>query len=490
MSGGEVNGLPPGWVATKLAAVGELVTGMTPSTKEAAFHGGRIPFVKPGDLDGEQPLMRTADTVTDEGAAEGRLLPEGTVLVSCIGNLGKTAILGRRAITNQQINAVVPGQGIESSYLLHWCRTLRPWMEANASATTVTILNKGRFATAPIRVAPLNEQKRIVAKIEALQARSDAAREALDAIPPLLEKFRQSVLAAAFRGDLSKAWREAHPDTEPATELLARIRAERRRRWQEANPGKKYVEPEPVDASGLPELPEGWCWVRLQDVARFLNGDRGKNYPNQSEYVETGLPFINTGHIRPNGTLSSEDMHYITREKFDELSGGKIQPGDLVYCLRGALGKTATVDPLTEGAIASSLVIIRPGEPYYARFLYYFLVSPLGRAEIKKYDNGSAQPNLSAASVAQYVVPMPPRREVCALSAALDETLAFAAESAAGIMGSFALLRSLNQSILAKAFRGELVPQDPNDEPASKLLDRIRRERERNGDKPSRRSRA
>jgi len=111
-----------------------------------------------------------------------------------------------------------------------------------------------------------------VAKLESLQARSRRAREALEAVPPLLEKLRQSILAAAFRGDLTADWREQHPDVEPASELLKRIRTERRKKWEQAEFAKlkakgknptddkwklKYVEPEPVDESELPELPEG-----------------------------------------------------------------------------------------------------------------------------------------------------------------------------------------------------------------------------------------
>ena len=128
----------------------------------------------------------------------------------------------------------------------------------------------------PLSIASLPEQRRIVAKIEALQERSRKARAALEAIPPLLEQFRQSVLAAAFRGDLTADWRAQHPDVEPASVLLDRIRAERRRRWEEAELAKmqakgkmpkdekwkeRYKEPEPVDQTELPELPEGWWWA-------------------------------------------------------------------------------------------------------------------------------------------------------------------------------------------------------------------------------------
>src|SRR5215470_10714063 len=129
-------------------------------------------------------------------------------------------------------------------------------------------------------IPPLAEQRRIVTKIEALQERSRRAREALREVGPLLEQFRQSVLATAFWGDLTADWRATHPDVEPASELLHRIRAERRRRWEQAELAKyeakgqkppknwqdKYEKPEPVDDSDLPELPEGWVWATVDEL--------------------------------------------------------------------------------------------------------------------------------------------------------------------------------------------------------------------------------
>lgn len=175
------------------------------------------------------------------------------------------------------------------------------------------------------------------------------------------------------------------------------------------------------------EIPEEWCLACLGDLASFHNGDRGKNYPSSDEYAVSGMPFINTGHIDPNGTLSLERMNYISKSKFETLAGGKIQPGDVVYCLRGAtLGKTAIVDPLTDGAIASSLVIIRPNGFWSSKYLYYYLIGDLGRAELRKHDNGSAQPNLAVSSVSQYLVPLPPiseQQEIIAILSSMDATI-------------------------------------------------------------------
>jgi len=206
-----------------------------------------------------------------------------------------------------------------------------------------------------------------------------------------------------------------------------------------------------------------WVKTTLGKICQFENGDRGKNYPNREEYVESGIPWINTGHIQPNGTLSQDEMNFITREKFISLRSGKIQPRDLVYCLRGAtIGKTAIVDPLTVGAVASSLVIIRPGDLLNSHFLYYFLTSSVGKRLIKLYDNGAAQPNLGAKSVAKYTIFLPTLGEqeiIVQKLVALDEETR---RLAAIYHQKLAALTELKQSILQKAFTGELTADTVN----------------------------
>ena len=206
-----------------------------------------------------------------------------------------------------------------------------------------------------------------------------------------------------------------------------------------------------------------WVKTTLGKICQFENGDRGKNYPNREEYVESGIPWINTGHIQPNGTLSQDEMNFITREKFISLRSGKIQPRDLVYCLRGAtIGKTAIVDPLTVGAVASSLVIIRPGDLLNSHFLYYFLTSSVGKRLIKLYDNGAAQPNLGAKSVAKYTIFLPTLGEqeiIVQKLVALDEETR---RLAAIYHQKLAALTELKQSILQKAFTGELTADIAN----------------------------
>ncbi len=201
----------------------------------------------------------------------------------------------------------------------------------------------------------------------------------------------------------------------------------------------------------------GWSETTLGRVCDFENGDRGKNYPNRGEYVEAGVPWINTGHILPDGTLSRTEMNFITREKYESLRSGKIQAGDLVYCLRGAtLGKTALVDPYTIGAVASSLVILRPRDSLDRSFLYYFLTSPSGRGLIKLYDNGAAQPNLGAKSVTKYKIPLPDLGEQHKVVHQLS-ALAAEIQSLESIYHQkLAALDALKKSLLHQAFTGNL----------------------------------
>ena len=145
--------------------------------------------------------------------------------------------------------------------------------------------------------------------------------------------------------------------------------------------------------------------VQLKDVCEFINGDRGVNYPKADELVDEGIPFINAGHIK-NGSVSFEDMNYITQEKYDKLSSGKVNKGDILYCLRGSLGKHATIT-FDTGAVASSLVIMRPRTIILSDYLAYVLDSTSINSQMIKANNGSSQPNLSAASVKEFVVPLP-----------------------------------------------------------------------------------
>ena len=161
-------------------------------------------------------------------------------------------------------------------------------------------------------------------------------------------------------------------------------------------------------------------YVKLCDVCEFINGDRGKNYPSSKDFVDKGIPFINAGHIQ-NNDISFENMNYISKEKFNKLGSGKVKKNDILYCLRGSLGKNAIVN-IEEGAIASSLVILRSKtEDIDVNYLIKYLNSNYIKEQILKYNNGSSQPNLSAASVKNFNIYLPNYEKQKEISRILDK---------------------------------------------------------------------
>ncbi|MEF2243819.1 restriction endonuclease subunit S [Paenibacillus sp. IITD108] len=209
------------------------------------------------------------------------------------------------------------------------------------------------------------------------------------------------------------------------------------------------------------DLPEKWVWVELGNIAKFINGDRGNNYPSQKDFIKSGIPFINAGHLK-NGKIDIAKMNYISKEKFEALGSGKVMEDDVLYCLRGTLGKAAIVSNIDEGAIASSLVILRPHKGIVSKYIYYYLISSIGMSMINIHDNGSAQPNLSAGNVKKYLVPIPSyyeqRRIVSRLEATFNRI-----DNARRIIGDLKEFEILKHSALYKAFRGELFDLVFND---------------------------
>ena len=159
--------------------------------------------------------------------------------------------------------------------------------------------------------------------------------------------------------------------------------------------------------------------VPLGKLAQFINGDRGENYPKPTDYVERGVPFISATDV-DGGYVSWDQSKQITSAAFTKLRGGKVQRGDILFCLRGSLGKLGYVEKEVEGAIASSLVILRAENPSLSRYLRFVLSSAQAQEAIKSLDNGSVQGNISAAALKSLQVPCPPEEARVAITEALD----------------------------------------------------------------------
>ena len=275
-----------------------------------------------------------------------------------------------------------------------------------------------------IPVAPLEEQKRITECLQktlpAIFELENNNKEALD----LIELTKAKVLDLAIKGKLVPQ----HPSDEPASALLERIRAEKEElikqgklkhdkkesiiyKGDDNSYLEKFCSSTVVDITEeIPfDLPQGWRWCRLKEIVQIINGDRGSNYPAKNKLHDNGIPFVSASNI-DDGIVSHESgMKYMSQEQYSLLRAGLLQYNDIVYCIRGSLGKCG-IFPYEHGAIASSLVIVRPfvKASSITDYVMIYLNSALAFSEIKKYDNGTAQPNLAAKDFENFLIPLPP----------------------------------------------------------------------------------
>ncbi|HCB1681176.1 TPA: restriction endonuclease subunit S [Citrobacter braakii] len=439
--------LPVGWEWVRLGTLfNSIQSGGTPSKINPAFWGGDIPWASVKDLGSSQHISKTQDYITEAGLSSGsKLADSGDVLICTRMGLGKIAIASCPIAFNQDLKAVKLTSGIIPDFFFNTYSTVK----IKGTGTTVEGIKQEQLVNYITGFPPFNEQNKIVVKIKELMSLCDQLEQhslsSLDAHQQLVETLLTTLTNSQNADELAENWARISehfdtlftteasidalkqtilqlavmgklvpqdPNDEPASELLKRITQEKAQLVKDGKIKKQKPLPPISDEEKPFELPEGWEWCKFGLISEFINGDRGSNYPNKNEYVVHGIPWINTGHIEKNGTLSITDMNFITEKKFNELRSGKIQSGDLVYCLRGAtFGKTAFVKPYESGAIASSLMIIRPFIREMGEHIYNYLISPFGRSQIFRFDNGSAQPNLSANSVMLYAFACPPLQE-------------------------------------------------------------------------------
>jgi type I restriction enzyme S subunit len=338
-------------------------------------------------------------------------------------------------------------------------------------------------------VPPLNEQHRIVEKVDALMARSGAAKEALDAIPTLLDQYRQSVLAAAFRGDLTKDWRENNPDIESADTLLERIRKERRQRWEETELAKfhaKGKEPkndkwkekykEPIQSDLDQDLPKLWTSITSDECFYFVtSGSRGW----AKYYSDEGAQFLRVGNLdRLTISLDLSDIQHVHPPIGAEGSRTKVQCADVLISITADIGMIARIDEtIGEAYVNQHVALARPVLDGTSKYVAWYMASHEGQKQLGTLQRGATKAGLGLDDIRSVNIPLPPLAEQKKIIEAIEQAFSFISNIDGVQRECSARLPRLNQSILAKAFKGELVPQDPDDEPASVLLERIRTER-------------
>jgi len=430
---------------------------------------------------------------------EKYILNKGDILFSHINSdshLGKTAIFksdsfvllhGMNLLLIRANNGVIIPNYL--NYMFNYYRFSGLFYEIAQHAVNQSSINQAKLKKLVVPLPPLPEQRRIVARIEELFTQLDAGVSALEKSRAQLARYRQSVLKAAVEGRLTEKWRATHPDVEPASALLERILTERRVKWEEEELAKlvakgkrpkndrwkqKYKEPLAPETEGLPELPEGWNWANLGQLKEFsLYGPRFSS----DDYSENGYLVLRTSDISDSGKVNINTAPKLSLSE-DQFSKYKVELGDLLITRTGSLGTLAVFNDTVDAIPGAYLIQYRLiGIIKNSWYLFYFLKSPSGQNQLTGGGAGVGRPNLNAPTIEAIPITFPPLPEQHEIVSEIERLLTVADQTAATIAANLKRAAHLRQSILKKAFRGDLVSQDPNDEPASLLLERIMAER-------------
>jgi type I restriction enzyme S subunit len=312
-----------------------------------------------------------------------------------------------------------------------------------------------------------------------------------------LKRYRASVLKAAVEGRLvpteAELARAEGRDYEPASALLERILAERRRRWEEAELAKmkakgkppkddkwkaKYKEPAEPDSSNLPDLPEGWCWASCaQILLRLQTGPFGSSL-HKSDYVTGGTPIINPQHLQGYGIRPSERVA-VAPDTVARLSAFRLEAGDIVLGRRGEMGRCALVEIREDGwLLGTGSLALKPVEAVDGRFFAWVLRSPRTVRTLEGESVGTTMTNLNQEILYGLPVPLPPTVEQVRIVQEIERHFSVIESLERSGVTQQAKCGRVRQAILKWAFEGKLVDQDVADEPATVLLKRIKAERE------------
>ncbi|MGW1145473.1 restriction endonuclease subunit S [Streptomyces sp. NPDC002454] len=340
------------WRNVPLGELGTVVTGATPRTSVAEYYGGETPFVTPGELGTLSPVVAAVRNLTPLGAEKARIVPPGTVMVCCIGSLGKVGIAGREVATNQQINSVVFNDTVvDPRYGLYACGRLTLRLNRMAPATTIPIISKSKFEEITIPVPPLDVQRRIAQVLDAVEALRAMRSKAV----ALLDDLAQSIFLDMF-------------------------------------------------GVGL-EIYERWPTKNLGGLLSFLtSGSRGwARYYSES----SGSLFLRIQNVCRN-ELDLSDVAYVNPPRTAETNRTRVEPGDVLLSITADLGRTAVVPRgLSEAFINQHLCILRTRQldPDY---LSSFLSSPVGQEKVLGKNRQGVKAGLNFDDVKSLQIPCPP----------------------------------------------------------------------------------
>lgn len=345
-------------------------SGGTPRSTNKAYYNGKIPFLGISDISNSNGFIdKTEKYITEEGLnnSSAWIVPAGSISLAMYASVGKLAILNTDVATSQAFYNMVFDDDNLRDYVY------QRLSKANESGEWTKLISTGTQAN-------LN---------------ADKVKNFEISIPT---NKREMSMISHFFMDLDNLI-TLHQ------QKLIKLQTVKKSMLENMFPKEGYNVPE-IRFKGFADI---WEQRKVGEYCEMFNGDRSSKYPNDNDMVDDGIPFINAGDLE-NGAVNLCSANKITREKYNQLGGAKLRLGDILYCLRGTLGKNAFIDNFDEGTVASSLVAIRP-KNIDGRYLYYILNSDIELSQRLVHDEGAAQPNLSAKSVSEFDMPVPTKAE-------------------------------------------------------------------------------
>lgn len=400
---------------------------------------------------------------------------------------GPTIIVGRKGSVGEVHLSQQPCWPIDTTYFIdrfpadlpskYWTfflKSLRLGQQEKSSA--IPGINRDDIYKIEVPLPPLNEQRRIVAKLDELLARMDASRQRLAKIPVILKRFRQAVLAAACSGRLTADWREENaPDKIVGAKQGSSASPDIGSDADMGEAGESLASPLQNGGKGE-ELPEGWVEIPLSDIASIIDPNPSHRYPS---YENGTVPILATEQFSGLNDWDTTKAKLANMSFYEERKRAHgFMPDDIIFARKGRLGLARRPPNLERYTFSHTLFIIRATGEVDSSFLLWSLrrdacVSWL----INEMNSNTGVPTLGKSYMERLPTPLPPLPEQCEIVRRVEALFTLADQLDARYEKAKAQVDKLTQSILAKAFRGELVPQDPADEPASVLLERIRAER-------------
>jgi len=462
--------LPDGWEQAALGTLFPIVGGGTPQTSVPEYWHGTIPWVSSSDF-GEGLRLVPHRFITAEAVDRSatNLVPAGSIVIVTRVGLGKVGLAETDLCFSQDCQALLfSPRDFEPRFLLH--QLVAVARSFRGQGTTISGITKGQLRETLLRVAPRNEQGRIADAIDSYFTRLDKTEATLERVKRNLERYRASVLQAAVEGRLvpteAEIARSEDCRYESASELLARLLLQCRSRSTGRARKTKFLEPE---LNTLPALPEGWCWTCIGQVFEVRIGATPQRA--SSEFWNGDIPWVSSGEVAFCRISSTREK--ITKEGMANSSTQLNPAGSVMIGMIGegkTRGQVAILDieacnNQNAAAIWVSLTPISPEYVYYALMKQY--------DENRRRSSGNNQPALNKARVMAIPIPLPPLNEQRRIATVLDREMSRCDHLERELFALAAKCLRLRQAFLDIAFRGRLVDQDPKDEPASVLLERI-----------------